>query len=126
MINTVVFEGRLTADPELRYTPAGQAVLTLGLACNRVFKSKDGETTEDVDFVDVECWAALAESCAQHLRRGRRVLVEGSLRLNRWDQDGQKRSKVYIQGRRVNFLDAPPDGEGRERSAAASEPRVPF
>jgi len=99
MLNNVVLIGRLTADPELRYTPNGNAVSNFSLAVNRY---KDNEA----DFFDIACWQKTAEAVAENLEKGRLVAVSGELRQERWvADDGQNRSKVKVNAQQVKFLD---------------------
>ena len=83
---------------------SGTAVARLGLAVNQVYRTKDGEKKEDVCFVDVEVWARQAETCNEYLKKGRAVLVEGTLKLDTWTdrESGQKRSKHKVRARRVH------------------------
>ena len=104
MLNKIILIGRLTKDPELRYTPNGTAVCNFTLAVERNFKNQDGE--RDVDFVGIVAWRKQAENCANYLSKGRLVAVEGSLRQNRWeDEDGNNRSKLEVNANEVQFLD---------------------
>ncbi len=123
-INTVILGGNLTRDPEVRYTPQGTAVAKLGLAISNVYKTRDGEKKEDVCFVDVEVWARQAETCGEYLKKGSPVLVEGTLKLDTWDdrETGKKRSKHKIRARRVQFLSAGPRGESRSSNDVAPAP----
>ena len=126
-INSVILGGNLTRDPEVRYTPQGTAVARLGLAINQVYRTKDGEKKEDVCFVDVEVWARQAETCNEYLKKGRAVLVEGSLKLDTWTdrESGQKRTKHKIRARRVHFLFTP-GGEERRGTGEAAPPPAPY
>ncbi len=126
-VNTVILGGNLTRDPEVRYTPQGTAVARLGLAVNQVYRTKDGEKKEDVCFVDVEVWARQAETCNEYLKKGRPVLVEGSLKLDTWTdrESGQKRSKHKIRARRVHFLTSP-GGERSRDSDETAPPPAPY
>ena len=102
--NTLVLTGNLTRDPELRHTPNGVAVANIGLASNRMYRQGD-ELKEEVCFLDVSVFGATAVAVAEHLNKGRKVLVEGRLRYHSWEtEDGQKRSKVDVVAQRVNFL----------------------
>lgn len=123
-VNTVILGGNLTRDPEVRYTPQGTAVARLGLAVNQVYRTKDGEKKEDVCFVDVEVWARQAETCNEYLKKGRAVLVEGTLKLDTWTdrESGQKRSKHKVRARRVHFLSSPGGEDRRDSSEAAPAP----
>jgi single-strand DNA-binding protein len=98
-VNVVIISGRLTANPELRYTPSGTALCTFGLAVNE--RGKDGETAS---FFDCVVFDKQAEAVAQHLGKGALVTLEGTLQQRRWEtDDGQKRSKVEIRCRAVHF-----------------------
>jgi len=108
--NRVIIMGNLTRDPEYKQLSSGQAVCRLGVASNRNFKNRQtGTLTQEVCFVDVDVWGAQAESCNQYLQKGRGVLVEGRLKLDSWEQDGQKRSKHSIVADRVTFLSSGAD-----------------
>ncbi|MDQ2754862.1 MAG: single-stranded DNA-binding protein [Actinomycetota bacterium] len=90
--------GNLTRDPELRFTPSGQATATFGVAVNRSWQNRQTqEWQEQTSFFDVVCWAGLAENAAQSLTRGTRVIVTGRLEQRSWEnQEGEKRSKIEI------------------------------
>lgn len=135
MLNTVVLIGRLTRDPELRYTPGGAAVAGFALAVDRPFTNQQGE--RETDFIDIVCWRQLAEQVANHLGKGRLVAVEGRLQIRSYEtQDGQRRKVAEVVANNVRFLDAPrrtaspADGaEGAGASAAGvhlGEDDVPF
>lgn len=96
--NSVTLVGNVTRDPELRFTPSGQAIATFGLAVNRVWNDKQSnERKEAVSFFDIVCWAAMAENAGESLRKGARVLVTGRLEQRSWEtQDGEKRSKIEV------------------------------
>ncbi|MFO0889850.1 MAG: single-stranded DNA-binding protein [Isosphaeraceae bacterium] len=107
-LNKVFLMGRLTFDPELRRTPSGTAVTELRMATNRSWAGRDGERREETLFIDVTVWDRQAENCCQYLRKGSAIHVEGSLRMDTWDDKttGEKRSKIRIHADRVQFLDA--------------------
>jgi len=110
-VNKVLLLGRLTRDPELRYTPNGTAVCDLGIAVSRKWKSPDGSWKEDTCFVDVTVWQKQAEYCAEYLKKGREVFIEGRLTLDQWQSpEGQKRSKLKVVAQSVQFLGARPGG----------------
>lgn len=96
--NTVTVVGNLTRDPELRFTPSGQAVANFGLAVNRRWQNRStNEWEEATSFFDVTCWAQMAENVAESLPKGARVVVTGRLDQRSWEnQDGDRRSKVEI------------------------------
>ena len=130
-LNRVILAGNLTKDPEVRYTPSGTAVGDLRLALNERFKQGD-EWVDRPVYLDVTVWARQAETCAEFLRKGSPVLVEGRLQRDEWeDKEGNKRSKVKVVAERVQFLGAPRSGESksapsgepaREQEAAMEEP----
>jgi single-strand DNA-binding protein len=96
--NNVTLTGNITRDPELRFTPSGQAVATFGLAVNRRWQNRQtNEWEEQVSFFDVKCWAQMAENVSESLTRGSRVVVTGRLEQRSWETDnGDKRSKVEV------------------------------
>lgn len=118
-MNHIVIIGRLTRDPELRYTPNGVAVANFTVAVDRTFTNAKGE--READFIPVVVWQKQAEICANHLRKGRLVAVEGRLQIRSYDaQDGQKRRVAEVIANSVQFLDrAREDAEG---SGATSRP----
>jgi len=120
--NKVILAGNLTRDPELRYTPKGTAVVKLGLAINRTWKTETGETKEEVTFVDVDAFARQAEVIAQYFKKGRPILIEGRLRYETWDdkQTNQKRSKLGVVLESFQFMDSQRTGEA---GAAPAAPR---
>jgi single-strand DNA-binding protein len=96
--NTVTLVGNVTRDPELRYTPSGQAVATFGLAVNRRWQNRQTQDWEEqVSFFDIKCWAQMAENVGESVQKGTRVLVTGRLEQRSWETDnGDKRSKVEV------------------------------
>jgi len=98
MDNSVTLVGNVTRDPELRFTPAGQATASFGLAVNRVWTDRQsGERKEAVSFFDVVCWREMAENAAESLAKGSRIIVTGRLEQRSWEsQEGEKRSKVEV------------------------------
>lgn len=118
-LNSVLIEGNLTRDPELKYTPKGSAVCSFVLASNRYFK-QDGETQKEVAFFDVTTWSRLAEVCGEYLKKGRGVRVVGRLKQDRWTSpEGQGRSKVTIVAEHVEFKPnlKGKDGDGKDDNA---------
>jgi len=113
-LNKVQLIGNLTRDPELRYTPQGTAVCTLGLATNRTWVTETGEKREETEFHRLVAWNKLAELCSQLLFKGRKVYVEGRLQTRRWTgQDGTPRQTTEIIVNDMMILDskrAPEEG----------------
>jgi single-strand DNA-binding protein len=106
-LNKVELIGNLTRDPELRYTPAGTAVCTFGLATNRQWTTESGEKKEDAEFHRIVAWNKLAELCAQLLAKGRKVYVEGRLQSRRWTgQDQVERTTTEIVINDMIILDS--------------------
>ena len=96
--NSVTVVGNITRDPELRFTPTGQATANFGIAVNRRWQDRQsGEWQEATSFFDVVCWREMAENASESLTRGSRVIVTGRLEQRSWEnQEGEKRSKVEI------------------------------
>lgn len=117
--NKVILAGNMTRDPELRYTPKGTAIAKFGLAVNRKWTGEDGQSREEVTFVDIDCFGKQAEVISQYLRKGRSILIEGRLKLDQWDdkQTGQKRSKLGVVLESFSFLDS-----GNREGGAAGGP----
>lgn len=96
--NNVDLIGNVTRDPELRFTPSGQAVATFGLAVNRRWQNRQNQEWEEAtSFFDVVCWAQLAENVAESVSKGTRLIVTGRLEQRSWEtQEGDKRSKIEV------------------------------
>lgn len=124
-LNRVFIAGRLTRDPELKYlSGGGTAYCRLGVANTRFYKDKNsGERREDTTFVDVTVWGAQAEFVGERLRKGRPVLIEGSLRTSEWEDQatGQRRTKLSVNAQRVTPLDWDDSGGGGSRPSTRSE-----
>jgi single-strand DNA-binding protein len=123
-LNKVFLMGRLTFDPELRYTPNGAAVVDLRMATSRTWTSKEGDRKEDTLFIDVTVWNRQAENCCQYLKKGSGIHVEGFLKMDSWDDKttGEKRTKVKVEADRVQFLDRRGDVGGSTESDYAPAP----
>jgi len=110
-INVVVLVGRLTRDAELRYTSTGTAVCKFSLAVNRRKRSGDNWENE-ASFFDVVVWGRQGEAVQKYLEKGKQVSVSGELRQNRWEQNGQNRSRVEIVAFNLELLGGNPSGSG--------------
>jgi single-strand DNA-binding protein len=129
MLNRVILIGRLTADPELRYTPNGVPVAKFRLAVDRRFKSASGE--RETDFISIVAWRQRAEFAANYLNKGRLVAVEGMLQIRQWtSQDGQRRQAAEVVCDQVSPLErrreepaepAENDGEGTAEASDVAE-----
>ncbi|NOY30400.1 MAG: single-stranded DNA-binding protein [Planctomycetes bacterium] len=117
--NRVTLVGNLTRDPELRYIPSGMAVSDIGLAINDRVKRND-QWTEETTFVDVTLWGRTAEVANEYLSKGSSVLIEGRLKLDTWEKDGQKRSKLKVVGEKMQMLGSKGGGGGGQRSNGGS------
>jgi len=130
-LNRVLLAGRLTRDPELRYTSSGTAVATLPLAVSRKYTSKEGEKKEQTCFINVVVWQKQAEFCAEYLSKGRPVFVEGRLQTRSWETEtGQKRSMIEVVAQRVQTLEWPEREETETPTTGdeqvSNEEEVPF
>ncbi|MCM8772209.1 MAG: single-stranded DNA-binding protein [Candidatus Omnitrophica bacterium] len=106
-LNKVFLIGRLTRDPELRYTPSGKAVATFGFAVNREYISK-GEKKEETCYLNMVVWGRQAEICAEYLKKGNLIFVEGRLQYRTWEtEDSEKKSVIEIRVERFQFLEKP-------------------
>src|SRR5260221_1794920 len=125
-LNKVQLAGRLTRDPQMPYTHAGVAVDDSGIAVPRFFKSDQGETKEETDFIEITAFGRTAETIQKHLSKGRAVYIEGHLKLDQWDdkQTGAKRSKLKVVADSMQFVgpraDSPPPAK-----PAAPAPTAP-
>ena len=110
--NRVILIGNMTRDPELRYTPSGTAVCDIGLAINDKRKGANGEWIEETTFVDVTLWARQAEVASEYLTKGASVLIEGRLKLDTWEKEGKKHSKLKVIGESMTMLGGKGSGSG--------------
>lgn len=115
-LNKVMLIGRLTADPQTRILPtSGQKVTSFSLATNRKWKSNTGEKKEETQFHNIIAWTKLGEICAQYMKKGMRVYIEGSLRNRSWTgTDGQKKYRTEIFAENAIMLDYKDQGESGE------------
>ncbi|MDI6768789.1 MAG: single-stranded DNA-binding protein [Anaerolineales bacterium] len=139
MYQTTIIVGNLGRDPEMRYTPSGQAVTSFSVATNRQYTNNAGETVKETIWFRVSAWGKQAETCNQYLKKGSKVLVEGRLTADPatggpriWTgQEGSPRASFEVSAQTVRFLssrgegEAPPTDEGAG-FAVAEEPDIPF
>ncbi|MDD4875572.1 MAG: single-stranded DNA-binding protein [Dehalococcoidales bacterium] len=105
-LNKVMIIGNLGSEPEMRFTPNGNPVVSFRVATNRVYTTSEGERKQETEWFTVVSWNKLAEQCNQFLTKGRLIYAEGRLRTRSWDgQDGQKHYRTEIIASRVTFLD---------------------
>jgi single-strand DNA-binding protein len=121
MVNSVVLVGRLTANPEMRYTPNGVPVTTFRLAVDRGARRDSPE--DRADFIDIVAWRQTAEFCGNYLDKGALVAVEGRLQSRSWEtQDGQRRSAVEVSAFRVHSLESRAERERRQAASGEAPP----
>jgi single-strand DNA-binding protein len=117
MFNKVILVGNLTRDPELRYLPSGSAVCNTAIATNLRYKSQSGEQKEEVCFIDITLFGRTAEIANQYLTKGKKVLIEGRLKLEQWDDGNGKRSKHVVVVDTMQMLDGKEDGAKHSKQA---------
>jgi single-strand DNA-binding protein len=110
--NRVILLGNLTRDIELRYTTSGMAIGDAGIAVNDRRKNQAGEWVDEATFVDVKFFGRTAEIAGEYLAKGSPVHLEGRLKLDMWEKDGQKRSKLYVIVEHMQLIGSKPSGEG--------------
>lgn len=117
-LNRTTIIGRLTRDPELKYTSGGTAYCNFAIANNRTYKVND-EKKEEVSYFDVTAWGKVGEIISQYFKKGQRILLEGRLKQDRWEKDGNKYSRVGIILDNFNFIEK---AEQTTTDTAPSEP----
>ena len=126
--NLAVLEGRLVSDPEIRYTQDGMALCVFAIANNHSYY-KENELQKEVSFFEVATWGKLAELCNEYLKKGRRVIVNGRIKVSKWlDKDGASRTRTSIVGKQVQFLDFKETGEtepGKEEENSVEAEKEP-
>ncbi|MCA9270865.1 MAG: single-stranded DNA-binding protein [Planctomycetales bacterium] len=121
--NRVILLGNLTRDVEVKYTQGGTAVTDIGLAVNDRRKTATGEWVDETTFVDVTLWGRTAEVASEYLSKGSPVLIEGRLKLDTWETDGQKRSKLRVVGERMQMVGGRSGGGGGGGSSSRGPQR---
>lgn len=122
--NRVILMGNLTRDIQLRYTPTGTPVTEVGLAVNDRRKGSNGEWIDETTFVDVTFWGRTAEVAAEYLSKGSPVFVEGRLKLDTWEKEGQKHSKLRVVCDRMQMIGARGEGGGGGNSGGGGSHRA--
>lgn len=121
MLNRVILIGRLTADPELRYTNSGTAVASFSLAVDRMRTSQNGE--RQTDFINIVVWQKQAEIVSQYLQKGRLAAVDGRLQIRTYDnREGQKVRVAEVVAESVRFLDKSTDSQQNQSGASSGAP----
>lgn len=124
LLNEVQLVGRLTRDPELKFTTAGTALCRFDLAVNRRYKdTKTGEWKDDTSFIPIVVWRDAAQRCGDRLKKGSPAYVEGRLKSRAWEtKDGQKRTGLEVEARAVQFLEKSEGGMGGGAPSGDEEP----
>jgi single-strand DNA-binding protein len=121
MLNKVILAGRLTADPELKYTPSGLPVVHFRIAVDRPFKNAQGE--READFIDVVAWRQRAEFVCKYFSKGKLIFVDGRLEVRNWETpEHERRRSVEVQAENVSFLEARRDSGGDSSQGAGPRP----
>jgi single-strand DNA-binding protein len=120
-LNKWIGIGRLVRDSELKYSSGGTAVCKFSIAVGRRIK-KNESWTDETSFVDIVCWGKTGEALNQYLVKGKQVAVEGELHQNRWEQEGQNRSKIEINANNIQLLGGGDKAQGS--TAPQSRPSV--
>ena len=120
-LNKVQLIGNLGKDPEIRFTPEGKQVAKFSMAVNRTFKNKEGDSIEDTQWFNIEAWTGLAKVVEEHLKKGDRIYIEGRLKTESYDKDGETKyfTKVVVQ--QMIML-----GSSRNGGADPDEDDIPF
>jgi single-strand DNA-binding protein len=122
-VNKVILIGNLGRDPEVRYTPNGDAVANLSIATTERWKDKNGEMQEQTEWHRVSFFGRQAEVCGEYLRKGSSVYIEGRLQTRKWtDKEGNERTTTEIRGDRMQMLGGRGGGGAREMSEVESGP----
>ena len=127
-LNKCMIIGNLGRDPEMRYTPSGQAVTQFTVAVNRNYKDQQGERQEETEWFRVVAWGQQAEFAAEYLRKGAKVYVEGRIQTRQWEgQDGQKRYTTELVANTIQNLERRQrdEGGGGDSYGGSQEPRAP-
>lgn len=124
-LNDIKLSGRISNDPELRYTQSNKSCCKFSFCHNRYYKDAQGNQVDDPHFFDVVCWEGTAEFIANRAQKGRPVLIEGELRQEKWQdkESGQQRSRVTINAHRVHILDW--DDDGQQQGGHGGQQRQP-
>lgn len=113
-LNKVMIIGRLGNDPELKYTPQGQAVCSMTLATDESYKAKDGNMVNKVEWHRIVLWRFLAENAGKYLKKGSQVYIEGKLQTRMWEKDGQKHYTTEIVADEMTFLGGKSDSQQQQ------------
>jgi single-strand DNA-binding protein len=124
-INKVILAGNLTRDPEMKFTPSNMAICKIGLAVNRRYTTADGQRHEEVTFIDCDAFGKTAETIGKFLKKGRPIFIEGRLKLDQWEKEGQKFSKLKVVIDSFSFIDSGQGGGGGGGGASSNDGGYP-
>ena len=117
-MNTTIVSGNMTANPEMVFTPSGKVIVEFSIGVNRRFKKADGETGEEVSFIPCKAFGRTGEIAVQYLEKGDLVAIQGRLRQESWEKDGQRRSKIVVV---VEKLDLMPNANRKDSGGEVSD-----
>ena len=120
-LNKVQLIGNLGKDPEIRFTPEGKQVATFSMAVNRTFKNKEGESIDDTQWFNIEAWTGLAKVVGDHLKKGDRIYIEGRLKTESYEKDGETKYFTKVVVKDMIML-----GSFRNGGADPDEDDIPF
>ena len=112
-VNKVILVGNLGSDPQVRYTPGGQAVANFNIATSERFNNKAGEKEERTEWHRIVAWGKLAEICQQYLKKGKQVYIEGRLQTRQWEKEGQKHYTTEVKADKIVLLGGGGRGGGK-------------
>lgn len=121
--NKILLMGHLTADPDLKYTPGGTAIAIFTVAINRKWKGADDEIKEEVDFIDCKAFGSIAETISNHIAKGNPIFVEGRITIERWEKDGEKKSRARVVVEKFQFMGSKPKSDG---GSPSNDDEIPF
>ena len=113
-INRVTQVGRLTRDAEVTYTPGGMAIASLSIAVNRSVKGADGQWMDEANYFDIKVFGKQADALKPYLTKGKQIAVDGYLKQERWEKDGQKRNRVIINANDIQLLGGKDKGQSQD------------
>jgi single-strand DNA-binding protein len=124
-LNRIQLIGRLGKDPETRFTPTGKKVCHFSLAVNRHWHSAEGEAKEATDWFNVEAWGRVGEICQEYLGKGSLIFLEGSLQVDQYEKEGEKRTATKVVAHTLQMLDRKP-GEAEPMPPPPEEEEFPM
>ena len=132
-VNMVILLGNVGQDPDVRYTPSGQAVCTISLATNETWTDKNGAKQERTEWHRVVCWGKTAENVGKYVKKGKPIYVQGRLQTREWEKDGERKFSTEVVADRVQFLgtapragEAPPPGDDDAPGTRTRGDEIPF